>query len=124
MSFLATCFDLTRPSSVKYQLEEITTMYGLTRQYYHAVTARHRIWEIYAWTSLNIKYVFLKFVFAMQYNNLLTIHAIIKAACLTTYNSRQIFLLPNTINEIMDLKLQCLPPAVSVLTEFDPYSKV
>jgi hypothetical protein len=45
MSFVATCFSLTRPSSGNYQLEEITTLQGLTRQYYHAVSARCRIWE-------------------------------------------------------------------------------
>jgi hypothetical protein len=52
MSFVATRFGLTRPSSGNYQLEEITTLYGLTRQYYQAVTARHHIWEMYARTSL------------------------------------------------------------------------
>jgi hypothetical protein len=43
MSFVANCFGLARPSSGNYQLEEITTLHGLTRQYYHAVTARRRI---------------------------------------------------------------------------------
>jgi hypothetical protein len=52
MSSVATCFGLTRPSSVNYQLEEMTTLHGLTRQYYHAVTARRRIWEMYARTFL------------------------------------------------------------------------
>jgi hypothetical protein len=42
MSFVVTCFGLTRSSSGNYQLEEITTLHGLTRQYYHALTARRR----------------------------------------------------------------------------------
>jgi hypothetical protein len=54
MSFAATCFGLTRPSSGIYQLVEIITLYGLTRQYYHAVTARRRVWEMYARTSLTL----------------------------------------------------------------------
>jgi hypothetical protein len=45
MSFLPTCFGLTRPSSGNYQLEEIITLYGFTNQHYHAVTARRRIRE-------------------------------------------------------------------------------
>jgi hypothetical protein len=60
MSFVATCFGLTKPSSCNYQLEEITALHWLTRQYYHAVTARlravtastARIWEMYTRTSL------------------------------------------------------------------------
>jgi hypothetical protein len=52
LSFVATCFGLTRPSSGKYQLEEITTLHGLTLQYYHFVTAHRRIGEMYARTSL------------------------------------------------------------------------
>jgi hypothetical protein len=36
MSFIATSSGLTRPSSGNYQLEEITTLHGLTRQYYHS----------------------------------------------------------------------------------------
>jgi hypothetical protein len=43
MSVVGTYFGLTRPSSGNYQLEEITTLHGLTRQYYQVVTARHRI---------------------------------------------------------------------------------
>jgi hypothetical protein len=33
LSFVATCFGLTMPSSGKYNLEEITTLQILTRQY-------------------------------------------------------------------------------------------
>jgi hypothetical protein len=54
MSFVTTCFGLTRPSSGNFQLEKITTLHGFTRHYFHAVTARRRIWEIYARTSLTL----------------------------------------------------------------------
>jgi hypothetical protein len=40
MSFVATCFGVTKPSSGNYHLEEITALHGLMRQYYHALTAR------------------------------------------------------------------------------------
>jgi hypothetical protein len=43
MSFVATCFGLTGPSSGNYQLEEISTLHGNTRQYYRAVYARRHI---------------------------------------------------------------------------------
>jgi hypothetical protein len=57
ISFVAPCFSLTRPSSGNYQLEEITTLHGLMHQYYHAVTACCRIWEMYGRTSLMLFYV-------------------------------------------------------------------
>jgi hypothetical protein len=43
MSFVAMCFGFTRPPSGIYQLEEITTLHGLMREYYHAVSARRHI---------------------------------------------------------------------------------
>jgi hypothetical protein len=54
MSFAATCLGLRKTSSSNYQLEEITTLHGLTRQYYHAITACHRVWEMYARTSITL----------------------------------------------------------------------
>jgi pyridoxine 5'-phosphate synthase PdxJ len=47
------------------KMKEITTLHGLTRQYYHAVIACH-IWEISARSFLILKYVFLKFIFPLQ----------------------------------------------------------
>jgi hypothetical protein len=46
MPFIATCFE----ASDNYQLQEMTTLHGLTRQYYHAVTTCRRICEMYART--------------------------------------------------------------------------
>jgi hypothetical protein len=43
MSFVATRFGLVRPSLGNYQLEEITTLHGLTRQFPCCYTARRRI---------------------------------------------------------------------------------
>jgi hypothetical protein len=57
IAFVATCFGLTRSSSGNYQLEEITKLYGSTRQYYYAVSAYHCIWEMYTRTSLMLFYV-------------------------------------------------------------------
>jgi hypothetical protein len=48
MSFVAICFGITRPLSGYYKLEELTTLHGLTRQYYHTVSARRHIREMYS----------------------------------------------------------------------------
>jgi hypothetical protein len=45
MSFVTTYLGLPTPPSGNSQLEDITTLHGVTRQYYHAVSARRRIRE-------------------------------------------------------------------------------